>query len=91
MKKTLAITMKILIVCLVLGWIILIFAESKRYKNEEAMIVVLKEETLTYDDGRVYVYYGLGYKRIKYARKSINGSEFGPIFIKVKDEVPKGK
>ena len=53
------------------------------------MIVLLKEETIPYDDGRVYVNYGLGYKSITYNRTSITGKEFGHIFIRVRDKMPR--
>ena len=87
MKKTLGIMFKALIVTLVVMWVILIIVEYNRYQNNEPMLVVLKEDTLTYQDGHVYVYYGLGYKSITYERTSLYGKEFGHIFIKVRDSV----
>lgn len=88
MKKTLGIIFKVLIITLVLMWIALIIIEYIRYQDNEPMLVVLKEETLSYQDGHVYIYYGLGYKAITYERTSIYGKEFGHIFINVRDSLP---
>ncbi len=66
----------------------LILTEYYRYQEDKPMLVVLKEETLNYEDGHVYVYYGLGYKAISYERTSLHGKEFGHIFIKVKEKIP---
>lgn len=53
------------------------------------MLVTLKEETKTYDDGYVTIKYGLGYKSIKYERAEIKGKEFGHLFIQVREKMPK--
>ena len=52
------------------------------------LLVVLKEKEITYEDGTVYVYWGLGYKTITYDRISIYGKEFGHLFTKVREELP---
>ncbi len=88
MKRTLGILFKVLLVSVVVVWIGLILVEYFRYQDNDPMLVVLKEETLAYDDGHVYVNWGLGYKTITYERTSIYGKEFGHIFIKVRDKVP---
>lgn len=89
MKKIIMIILKVLMVVLVLSWILLVVAESNRYKNDEPMIITLSEKIIDYTDGSVHVYYGLGYKKIIYQRTSLEGKEFGNIFIKVKEELPK--
>ncbi len=89
MRKILSLVFKILLITIVVLWIGLIFVEAGRYKKDESMLVVLKEETLNYDDGHVYVYYGLGYKKIVYERLSINGKQFGHIFTTVREKVDK--
>ncbi len=76
-----------IIIGIVVGYISLIFVEYFRYQKDEPMLVVLKEETKNYDDGHVYIYYGLGYKSITYERKSLYGKQFGHIFIKVKESL----
>lgn len=91
MKKTLGILFKTLLVTLVVGWIALILTEYFRYQDNEPMLVVLKEESLAYPDGHVYVYWGLGYKTITYERTSIYGKEFGHIFSKVREEIPENR
>lgn len=88
MKKTLGILFKALLILVVVVWIGLILVEYFRYQDNEPMLVVLKEETIPYDDGHVYVYWGLGYKAITYERTSLYGKEFGHIFIQVREELP---
>lgn len=88
MRRTLGILLKTVIVLLVIAWISLIVYEYIRYQNKEPMLVKLKEEVLDYDDGHVYVNYGLGYKTITYERTSLYGREFGHIFITVREQLP---
>ena len=85
MKRTLGIIFKVFLVVLVGMWIALIITEYTRYQHNEPMLLVLNEETLTYPDGHVYVYWGLGYKSITYERTSLYGKEFGHIFINVRE------
>lgn len=88
MKKTLGIIFKVLLLVLIVMYASIIFLEYNRYNNDLPMLLVLKEETLTYDDGHVYIYYGPGYKSIIYERDSLHGKEFGHIFINVRDSLP---
>ncbi len=85
MKRTLGIIFKVFLIILVGMWIALIITEYTRYQNNEPMLLVLNEETLTYPDGHVYIYWGLGYKSITYERTSLYGKEFGHIFISVRE------
>ncbi len=87
MKKTLIIIIKTILIALVIGYMGLLIVEYFRYQNNEPMLIVLKTETKDYDDGHVYVYYGLGYKAIDYERKSIYGKQFGHLFIRIKDKI----
>ena len=80
---------KALLLILFVMYITLIFVEFDRYKKDLPMLLVLKDDTLTYDDGHVYVYYGLGYKSIIYERNSLHGKEFGHIFISVRESLDK--
>ena len=82
---------KILLVMVVVVWMGLILVEYFRYQDNEPMLVVLKEETKAYEDGNVYISWGLGYKTITYERTSIYGKEFGHIFISVRDELPQNR
>ena len=91
MRRTLGILFKVLLVGIVIVWIGLILTEYFRYQDNNPMLVVLKEETISYDDGHVYVYWGLGYKSITYERTSLYGKEFGHIFIDVRDALPDNK
>ena len=88
MRKTLGILFKSLLVTVVVVWIGLIYVEYGRYSDNKPMIVVLHEKKIPYEDGHVYVYWGLGYKKIIYERTSIYGKEFGHIFISVKEKLP---
>lgn len=88
MKKTLGILLKGLAVSLVVAWIGLILVEYFRYQDNEPMLVVIKEDVLSYNDGHVYVRYGLGYKTITYERTSLYGKEFGHIFTMVRENLP---
>lgn len=87
MRRTLAILFKTMLVSAVVVWIGLILVEFFRYKDNEPMLVVIAEKTIPYDDGHVYVSWGLGYKSITYERNSIYGKEFGHLFIKVREEL----
>ena len=86
MKRTLGIIFKVFLIILFGMWIALIITEYTRYQHNEPMLLVLNEETLTYPDGHVYVYWGLGYKSITYERTSLYGKEFGHIFINVREQ-----
>lgn len=72
-------------------WMAIIIIEYFRYRDNEPMLLVLKSETKEYEDGHVYIYYGLGYKTITYERTSLYGKEFGHIFIKVRESLPTGQ
>lgn len=88
MKKTLGILLKSLLILVVILWVGLIFVEYFRYQDNEPMLVVLHEEKISYEDGNVYVYWGLGYKAITYERTSLYGKQFGHIFTPVREELP---
>ena len=89
MKKVVEILYRTLLIIVVLLWIGLIYVEYRRYQQDMPMIMSLKEETKTYEDGYVIINYGLGYKSITYERANLKGKEFGHIFIRVKEEMPK--
>jgi len=91
MRKTLGIIFKAMVVLIVLLWIGLILTEYFRYQENKPMLIVLKEKEMTYDDGKVYVTWGLGYKTITYERTSIYGREFGHIFIKIRESLPENR
>ena len=88
MRRTLGILFKVILVSIVVIWIGLILVEYFRYQDNLPMLIVLDEETIPYEDGHVYVTWGLGYKTITYERTSIYGKEFGHIFIRVRDKLP---
>jgi hypothetical protein len=89
MKRTLGILLKGLAIILIVSWVGLILIEHNRHSQGKPMLVVLNKKIIDYYDGHVYVYTGLGYKSIIYERTSLNGKEFGPIFISVRNKLPK--
>ena len=89
MKKAVEIIYRALLILVVIFWMGLIIIEYNRYQKDLPMIISFKQETKTYDDGYVVINYGLGYKTITYERASLKGKEFGHIFIKVRNELPK--
>ena len=78
---------KVIILALVIVWIIIFFIDYFRARKSLRPIFCIHEETITYDDGTVYVCTGLGYKMYEYNRSSVSASiEFGPFFIKERTE-----
>ena len=88
MKKTIKTLLKGFITIIIVAWVGLIVVEYFRYQDNKPLLISLKEETIDYEDGHVYIYWGLGYKAITYERTSIFGKEFGHLFIKVRDKLP---
>ena len=82
MKKIISNILIILIIILVITWIAIIFVDYFTVRNNKDPMFCLKEEVKTYNDGKVYICTGLGYKIYNYDRKSISAAEFGPFFIK---------
>lgn len=80
---------KVLIILLLVGWVTLVFVDYFRNANEKGPLFCLKKTEKTYPDGKVYICHGLGYKSIRYDRKSMNAMEFGPFFIKERTEPKK--
>ena len=85
MKKGFSLFIKCFIVILAAGYAILLFLEFDRYENDEPMIMPIKNtEVHVYSDGEVEINTGLGYKTITYNRGSVQGKEFGTIFLQEK-------
>lgn len=91
MKKIIEIAYRTLLVLVVVIWIGLIVIEYNRYQKGLPMLVLIKEETKTYNDGYVVINYGLGYKTITYERANLKGREFGHLFIGVREKLPSKK
>lgn len=86
-KRAIEIIYRLLLVLIIVLWIGLIVMEYNRYQKNLPMLVLLKEDKITYDDGYVIIDYGLGYKSITYERANIKGREFGHIFISVREKL----
>lgn len=73
---------------IVIAWIGIIAIDYLNTVNEKELQFCLEKEVIEYDDGSVSICKGLGYKSIRYKRTSIDAIEFGPFWIKLKDELP---
>lgn len=89
MKNVIVNTIKILFIILVIGWILLIiYDRNKYYENGEDITIKLSEETFAYDDFKVHVSYGLGYKTMTYLKDNeVVLRQFGNIFTQVQEEL----
>ncbi len=63
-------------------WMIIVFTDYVKVRNEEEPKFCWGEKTTKYDDGIVTECKGLGYKVINYQRTSFKAIEFGPFWIK---------
>ena len=87
MKKGLILSLKILVLVLIAAWVIIVFIDYFKTRNDQKPLFCIKETTYKYDDGKTYECIGLGYKMYKYERTSINATEFGPIFIEQRTNI----
>lgn len=67
---------------IVIAWMGICVVDFIKVQNEEEPIFCLKNKTIEYDDGNVYVCTGVGYKVYNYKRKSFEAIEFGPFWLK---------
>lgn len=81
MKKGLLVTLKLIALGLLVGWVIIIFIDYFQTRKDKKPLFCIKETTYNYDDGETYECIGIGYKMYRYDRDSISATEFGPIFI----------
>lgn len=82
MKKVIITILKVLILLILFLWIVLVFVDYFRVRNNNNPLFCLSEETKTYEDGSNYICNGLGYKMIRYNRTCLSATEFGPFIIK---------
>ena len=85
MKKIIATCLKVLVIFLIVAWIAIIFIDYFKATSTGEPVFCIKEEVKSYDDGKVYICTGFGYKMLRYDRKSINAVEFGPFFIRERE------
>lgn len=81
MKKMKTI-LKVLILFILFMWIILVFVDYFRVRNNNDPLFCLSKKTITYEDGTNFICNGLGYKMIRYNRECLKATEFGPFIIK---------
>lgn len=63
------------------AWMFIVVIDFIHVRNEEEPQFCWGEKVNKYDDGKVTIKTGLGYKVIIYKRESLNAIEFGPFWI----------
>ena len=82
MKKVLILILKFMILAFLFLWIVAIFVDYFRVKQNKNLMFCLTETEKIYEDGTTYICNGLGYKIIRYNRDCLTATEFGPFLIK---------
>lgn len=82
MKEKLIVALKIAILTLLFFWIVVVFIDFFRVRQNKNPMFCISEKTNEYDDGSTYICTGLGYKMIRYSRECLSAKEFGPFLIK---------
>lgn len=82
MKDKLIFVLKILILVLIFLWIVVVFTDYFRVRQNKNPMFCISEVEHEYEDGTTYICTGLGYKMIRYNRSCLSASEFGPFIIK---------
>lgn len=82
MNKTLVTIIKVAILTLIFFWIVMVFTDYFRVRQNKNPMFCISEKENTYDDGTTYICTGLGYKMIRYNRNCLSATEFGPFLIK---------
>lgn len=82
MKQKLIFFLKIAVLVVLFFWIVMVFTDYFRVRQNKNPIFCLNEVVNEYADGTTYICTGAGYKYIRYNRDCLSASEFGPIMIK---------
>lgn len=85
MKKIFVAILKFAVIAFLSCWIVIIFVDYFRVKQNKNLMFCLHETEKNYEDGSTYICNGLGYKFIKYNRECLKATEFGPFLIKERD------
>ncbi len=89
-KRTISKVINIVLWLLLFAWMAFVFTDYLKVKNnKEPKFCWFNKQTTKYEDGQVTSCMGLGYKVIKYDRKSFNAIEFGPFWIEDSSEKTK--
>ena len=84
MKDKTKVIVKVVVLVILLGWIIMVFTDYFRVREEKEPLFCISKKENKYDDGTTTVCTSIGYKVIKYDRECLSASEFGPFIIKEK-------
>ena len=76
--------MNVILWIILFAWMAVCLVDFFRTTNDKEPKLCIKQERTTYSDGYVDTCTGLGYTVINYRRKSINGNQYGPFWIKDK-------
>lgn len=82
MKRKLIFITKVAILLFLFFWIVIVFADYFRVRQDKDPIFCITEQINEYEDGSNYICNGLGYKMIRYNRTCLSAVEFGPFLIK---------
>ena len=74
--------LKIVVLISVFFWIVMIFTDYFRVRQDKDPRFCVVEKTIEYENGSTYICTGIGYKAVRYNRSCLTATEFGPIFIK---------
>ena len=79
-KSTFQRVMNIILWIVLFVWMAICLVDFFRAKTENEPIFCLHKETVDYEDGKVRICTGLGYKVFNYERASFKGIEYGPFW-----------
>lgn len=82
MKQKLIVFLKIAILAIIFFWLVMIFTDYFRVRQNKNPIFCFSEEVHEYNDGTTYICTGAGYKYIRYNRDCLPASEFGAFLLK---------
>ena len=69
-----------------ISWMLIVVIDYVRTINSKEPLFCIKKDVIEYEDGVVNSCTGLGYKAYEYNRESYQAIEFGPFWIKVRND-----
>lgn len=72
---------KVLLLVAIFSWIVMVFTDYFRVRQDKDPMFCLSEKTIDYSDGSNFICSGAGYKVIRYNRPCLSATEFGPFLI----------
>ena len=84
MKDKIMLVLKIVVLIILFVWIVIVFSDYFRVRQEKNPMFCISEEEHEYNDGTTYICKGIGYKVIYYNRECLAARQFGPFFVQEK-------